>query len=64
MTTLDTTQPLLTQQQTAELLQVSVRSVRYWISEGKLPAYRVGAQIRVRPEDLEGLLRPIPNAGG
>lgn len=37
------------------------RSLRRYISEGKLAAYRVGTkQIRVRVEDVEALLVRIP----
>ncbi len=55
---------LLTQQQTADQLQVSPRTIRYWIAQGRLPAYRVGAQIRIKAADVDAMLRPIPNAGG
>ncbi len=47
----------------ADELGVSKRSLRRLISSGDLPAYRVGAGlVRVRPDDLEKVLKPvIPN---
>lgn len=43
---------------------VSERTIRRRISEGCLPAYRVGPRsIRVRATDVEALARPIPAAG-
>lgn len=42
---------------------VSERTIRRRISEGKLPAYRVGPRsIRVAAADLEALATPIPTA--
>ncbi len=52
--------PWFTQPQVAEIFQVSEQTVRRMIARGELPAYRVGAQIRVRPEDVERMLRPVP----
>ncbi|KHL18531.1 excisionase family DNA binding protein [Mumia flava] len=41
------------------------RSLRRFISEGSLPAYRVGSRhIRIKQSDLDALLRPIPTAAG
>ena len=51
----------LTLQQVAELKNVNVRSVRRWVSEGRLPAHRVGGNlIRIYPEDVAKLDTPIP----
>ena len=54
----------LTLQQVAARKNVTVRSVRRWIAEGRLPAHRVGGNlIRVYPEDVDKLDTPIPTAG-
>ncbi|MEZ5116965.1 MAG: helix-turn-helix domain-containing protein [Candidatus Nanopelagicales bacterium] len=54
----------LTIRQAAEILGVHQRTVRRRISDGSLPAYRLGPQlIRIRPDDLARLGRRIP-AGG
>jgi excisionase family DNA binding protein len=48
----------------AEELGVDLRTVRRMISEGRLPAYRVGPRlIRIKLEDVEKLMRRIPTAG-
>jgi excisionase family DNA binding protein len=38
--------------QVAELLGVSIRSVRRWIAQGDLRAYRFGRQVRISETDL------------
>jgi excisionase family DNA binding protein len=44
-------------------LNVSVRSIRRWISEGKLPGYRIGTKtVRVDQYDVDQLARLIPTA--
>lgn len=43
----------LTPQEVAELLRVSVYTVRRWIKEGDLPAYKVGRSWRIDQEELE-----------
>jgi excisionase family DNA binding protein len=54
MTSPDT---LLTLEEVAKALQVSVRSVRRYIDSGQLKATRVGTRLlRVRPSDLEAFL--------
>lgn len=51
---------LLTTAQAAKLLGVHAVTVRRWINEGKLPAYRVGEKaVRIRREDLSHLLTPV-----
>ena len=43
----------------AELTSISERTLRDWIAQGKLPAYRVGRRLRVFIEDLEALFVPV-----
>ena len=38
----------LTPQEVSDLLRVSVQTVRRWIKEGELPAYKVGRGWRIR----------------
>jgi excisionase family DNA binding protein len=45
-----------TLEQVADLLQVSVQTVRRLIRDGKLKSVRVGVQIRVRKDDLDRYL--------
>ena len=42
----------LTPKEVSSLLQVSVYTVRRWIKEGELPAYKVGRLWRIEKEDL------------
>jgi excisionase family DNA binding protein len=55
-------QSFLTPQEVSNLLHVSVQTVRRWIKEEKLPAYRVGPRMwRIRAVDLdEWLQRSAP----
>jgi excisionase family DNA binding protein len=48
---------------TADALQVHPRTVRRWIEEGRLPAYKVGkAAVRLRVDDVEALIAsPMPS---
>ena len=49
----------------AEYLGINERTVRRYIADGRLPAYRVGPrQVRIHRADLERLLILIPTAGG
>jgi excisionase family DNA binding protein len=48
----------------AELLSVNPRTIRRYIAAGRLPGYRVGSHtIRVRLDDVDAILHPIPTAG-
>jgi excisionase family DNA binding protein len=49
-------------QKAAERYDVCQRTVRRKIASGELPAYRFGRSIRIREDDLEAVLRPIPTA--
>ena len=47
-------QPFLTPREVSDLLQVSVQTVRRWIKEEDLPAYKVGPRIwRIKKADLD-----------
>jgi len=43
---------LLTPAEVAEILRISLRSVRRLIKDGKLPIVRIGRLVRIRPEAL------------
>jgi excisionase family DNA binding protein len=56
---MDTSVPLT---EATELTGVSERTMRRWIAEGRLPAYRVVGQLRIRISDLDRLVeRVIPS---
>ena len=46
-------QSFLTPQEVSDLLRVSVHTVRRWIKEGSLPAYKVGRVWRIREAELD-----------
>ena len=49
--------PLLTIDATAEVLGVSEKTIRRWISGRFLRAAKLGNQWRIRPRDLEDFVR-------
>lgn len=55
--------PYLTLDEIAELLQVSVDTVRNWINRKKdpLPAFKIGREWRVAREDLEKFIQDRKN---
>jgi len=46
-------QSFLTPKEVSELLRVSVYTVRRWINDGDLPAYKVGRGWRISKSDIE-----------
>jgi excisionase family DNA binding protein len=57
-------QSFLTPQEVSELLQVSVQTVRRWIKEEDLPAYKVGPRMwRISKLDLDGWLAQQRSTG-
>ncbi|QYJ05239.1 helix-turn-helix domain-containing protein [Nocardioides panacisoli] len=50
----------------ARRVDVSVKTIRRRIATGELPAYTCGKtrrpNLRVKPEDVDALMRPIPSA--
>ncbi len=61
----DATRPLLTIRESGALLALSTRTIHRYIAEGKLKAYRVAGEkaIRIRQEDVEGLLELVRGGG-
>jgi len=45
-----------TVEQVADILQVSVSTVRTLIKQKKIKSFRVGIQVRVRKEDLDAFM--------
>ena len=55
--------PDLSIQEAAHARGVTTKTVRRWIAQGLVPAYRVGPRlIRIREDDLKNLSRRIPSA--
>jgi excisionase family DNA binding protein len=47
----------------AEVMSLSVKTIRRRIADGTIPAYQCGRRpIRIRLDELEAALRPIPSA--
>ena len=48
----------------ADYLHLNQRTIRRYITSGRLPAHRVGGTlIRIDQADLDRLIRPLPAAG-
>jgi excisionase family DNA binding protein len=63
--TLTRTRRLVSQQDAADYLGVTERTIRNYVSRGQLRAYRIGGRlVRVDQDDLDALLRPIPTVSG
>jgi excisionase family DNA binding protein len=57
-------EPFLTIAQVAETFAVSARTVRNWIRDGKITAYRIaGRIIRIDPRSLDLLYEPVQYQG-
>ena len=52
----------LTIQEAKDLLRVSERTVRRWISKGELPAFKMGRSVRIREEDIQNHGQVSPQA--
>ena len=53
----------LSLEEAAEVMSLSVRTIRRRIADGTIPAYQCGRRpIRIRLDDLESALRRIPSA--
>ena len=50
-------------EEAAQIMSLSTRTIRRRISDGTIPAYQCGTRpIRIRLDDLQAALRPIPSA--
>jgi excisionase family DNA binding protein len=55
---------LLTEEEVAKSLHVSLASIRRWRLEHRGPQFiKVGSLVRYRPEDLESWLASLPTGG-
>jgi len=55
---------LLTEEEVAKRLHVSLASIRRWRLERRGPQFiKVGSLVRYRPEDLESWLSSLPTGG-
>lgn len=55
----------LTQEEAADYLKITPRTVRRMVSSGQLPAFRLGPRLlRIDLADVDALLRRVPTAGG
>jgi|GEM_PF-3439116 len=55
----------MTQAEAANYLRITDRAVRVMISDGRLAGYTMGGRrtVRVRRDEVEALMQPIPAAG-
>jgi excisionase family DNA binding protein len=61
ITKLDPTSEWMTPQDVANLIHITAVTVRTWIKEDRLPAYRFGPKmIRIKRSDVEALIAPLP----
>lgn len=58
MTTSKMAARLWTIEQASDYTQLSTRTLRRYIAEGRLTAYRAGRSIRLKPEDVDALFAP------
>jgi excisionase family DNA binding protein len=52
-------QQFLTMAEVAAMYRVDRQTIRRFIADGDLPAFRIGKAIRIRRQDVEKLLVPI-----
>lgn len=58
-----TDDPWLSIKDSAAMCGKSTKTIRRFIANGSLPAYRIGTKsILIKRSDLEALIRPIPAA--
>jgi excisionase family DNA binding protein len=50
------TDPFLTVAEVAAMLKLNQQTVRNWIDQGSLPAFKVGRRVRIRRSDFERVL--------
>jgi excisionase family DNA binding protein len=55
--------PVLTREEVADALKLSIRQVDRLIAEGELRAFRIGSTVRIRSEDLEDYMQSRETIG-
>lgn len=55
---------LLSPNEIGRRLRIHPETVRSWIRQGKLPAFRAGRQFRIRAADLEAFLKQSQGGEG
>lgn len=53
---------LISLKASAEYLDVTTKSVRDWIAQGRLTGYRVGRHIKLDANEVDAFAAPIPTA--
>lgn len=53
---------LISIQQAADLVGLQPKTIYNWTYEGKLPAFKIGRSKRIKPSDLEKLVKPAESA--
>jgi putative molybdopterin biosynthesis protein len=48
---------LLTEQETAEILDISAATLRLWLQKGRIPYYRMGKKVRLDRQDVEAFIQ-------
>ena len=51
---------MMTVKEVAQELNVSIRTVRRWISEGKLKAFKIGGVVRIPEEEYQKFIGNTP----
>jgi excisionase family DNA binding protein len=47
---------IYTIEETAHILKIKPRTVRQWITDGKLKSFKIGDLVRVHEDDLQALI--------
>jgi excisionase family DNA binding protein len=50
---------ILTSEEAAEFLGVSLRTIRYWVATRRIPYFHLGRFIRFKPADLTASWNPV-----
>jgi excisionase family DNA binding protein len=59
----DENEKLLTPEQVAERLQVTVQTIYTWMRSGYLPSVKMGRLWRIRPSELEEFIKQQKHQG-
>ena len=54
---------LIAAKEAAKLLAVSIGTLRRWIAQGTLPAFRIGGRVRVSRADAQAMVQRVETGG-